>query len=170
VTTIPAGTKISAALLGNALPLSAVVTSDTTVTSSTSFVDAAGMVLALAASSTYLIDGYLAYSAGATGDIQVAWSSPDGWSGSWSWQGLGSAAVGGAGDMNGVRIGPNIEAFSVVLGGSDSFSGALAARLGMYIATDATAGSLQLRFAQNVSNGTASVVRQGSWLRAQKAS
>lgn len=167
--TIPAGTKISAALLGDALPLTAVVVIDTSATSTTTFAPAAGMVLALAANSTYLIDGYLAYSAGATGDFRAAWTCPDDWTGSWSWQGVASSSTGGSGNMNAARVDGDLEAFYALLGGSDTLGGALAARLGMYVETGA-AGNLQATFTQNTSNGTPSVVRQGSWLRAQKVS
>lgn len=164
---IPAGAKVSAELLADALPLMAMVVNDTTVTNSTTFVEITGLVLPLAASSTYLIDGYVAYSAGATGDAKFGWACPDGWAGHWSLMGLTATSTGSVGSLVGVRITP-IEASAVALGGSDAFDGALAARLQMFVETDATAGNLQLRVGQLVSNGTPTIARQGSWLRAQK--
>lgn len=164
---IPAGAKVSASLLGDALPLVAMAVLDSTATNDVTQGDVTGMVLALAASSTYLIDGYLAYSAGAAGDASVSWSSPNGWTGSWTWFGLDPNSVSSVGNMNAVSVGV-IEGVAQLLGGSDSFDGAVAARLSMFVETDTEAGNLQMRFAQVVASGTPTVIRQGSWLRAQK--
>ena len=42
---------------------------------------------------------------------------------------------------------------------------ALACRPGGYFQTGATAGTLQMRYAQVVSNATALQIKRGSWLR-----
>jgi hypothetical protein len=164
---IPAGAKISADLLSDALPLTVMAVNDTPATNTTTQLDAAGLVLPLAASSTYLLDGYLAYTATVPADIRLTWSAPDGWAGNWSWLALAPGGINSTGDMNAVNH-VLLEGVGLNLAGSDLFGGTLAAALRMYLATDATAGNLQLRFAQLAAAGTPTVVRQGSWLRAQK--
>lgn len=164
---IPAGAKVSAELLSDALPLVVMAVVDSSATNDVASDSVTGMVLALAADSSYLIDGYVGYSAGAAGDMRVSWSAPDGWTGSWSWLGLDPNSVGSVGNMLAISIGV-IEGVSILMGGSDSFDGALAARLCMFVETDANAGDLQMRFAQVTASGTPTIIRQGSWLRAQK--
>jgi hypothetical protein len=164
---IPAGTRIPAELLSDALPLAVVLAADVSAINDITSDNVPGLTLTLAAASTYLIDGYLAYTAGATGDIRLSWSAPNGWTGSWSWLGLDQASVGSVGNINVLSVGV-IEGVAVPFGGSDLFGSTLAARLCMYVETDAEAGDLVPRFAQVVSSATPTTVRQGSWLRAQK--
>ncbi len=165
---LQAGARLLASTVNAALPIYAMATADTTKTSSTTLGDVTGMVLALEASSTYIVDGYLGYVAGATGDIKLAWTVPSGTTGHWCCYGLVTGSTGSVGDLNALRIAAFGDANTLLLGGSDSNSGLLAALPRLYVVTDTTAGSLQLRMAQNTSNATSTVVKLGSWLRAVK--
>lgn len=165
--TFAAGQKLSASELNDLLFLFGVATVDTTKTSSTALGDATGLSVALEASSTYIIDGYLAYTAGATGDLKVALSAPSGATGSWGLYGLVTSSTASVGDISAVRVDAFGDANTATAGGSDSFSGALLCVPRGYITTT-DAGTLQLRFAQNTSSGTSTVIEAGSWLRLLK--
>lgn len=166
-TPILAGQKLRASDLNDALPLFAYATVATSRTSSTTLLDADGLALALAASSTYIVDGYLAYTAPDGGDFKAAWTIPSGATGHWTLFGLGTATTGSIGDISAYRRTSFTTAIS--LGGSDSFSSLLVALPRAYIVTT-NAGTLQMQFAQDSSSGTATTVDIGSWLRAQKVS
>lgn len=167
--TFPAGAKIRASQLNEAFPLHAMAVTDTSVTNSTTLVVAAGLALPLDADAQYAIDGYLAYSAGLAGALRIRLGQqPAGsWTGHWNFFGLAPGAVGSVGSLNAVRIG-DISGNLLLLAGSDSFSGALAARIAGYIDTDTGGGNLQVQFAQAAASATPTIVRQGSWIRARR--
>lgn len=165
---LTAGAKVRASVINGALPLYGRVTTDTTVTSSTTLVVATGFAIALEASSTYVCDGYMAYSAGATGDLKVAWTVPTGATGHWCLYGLDTASTGSIGSIDARRQTAFGTGTTQAIGGSDSFSGALACLPRLYIVTDTTAGDLGLQFAQNTSSGTSTIMRVGTWIRAVK--
>jgi hypothetical protein len=157
MTDLPAGARLLASEINAALPIYMRASSDTTKTSSTALGDATGMTLELEASSTYVMDGYLAYTAGATGDLKVAWTVPTGTTGHWCLYGLYARRITAFGDANTQSI-----------GGSDSLSGSLAALPRLYVVTSTTAGDITMRFAQNTSSGTSTIIRIGTWVRAVK--
>lgn len=167
--TFPAGAKIRADEINEAFGLLAMAVNDTAVTNSTTAVSAAGLVLPLEADTQYVLDGYIAYSAGAAGDMQIRLHEPiGGWAGHWNFFGLQPGAINSVGELNAVTIG----GFGslLLLAGSDAFGGTLAARLLGFVATDENAGNLTVQFAQGASSGTPTVIRAGSWIRARKAS
>lgn len=167
MTSFPAGAKIRASELNRALPLYGSATADTSKTSNTTLGDATGLAVALEADSIYIWDAYIAYDAGATGDLKLAWSVPSGTTGHWCMWGLSTATTGSIGDMVAIRA-TSYGATTLTLGGSASFSGFLAARGAGYIDTAGTAGNFQLQFAQNTSNGTSTILKGGSWVRVVK--
>jgi len=146
------------------------VTVDITKTSSTALADATGLAVQLDANSFYAIDGYLAYVAGATGDIVVALSAPAASTGHWALFPIVASSTGAAGSFDGRRNSGFGDSVTQVGGGSDSLSGSMLCQPHAYVATAGTAGLLQLRFAQSVSSATATIVKKGSWLRATKLS
>ena len=126
MTSLTAGAKVRASVINGALPLYGRVTSDTTVTSSTTLVAATGFAIALEASSIYVADGYMAYTAGATGDLKVAWTGPTGITGHWCLYGLSTASTGSIGDIDARRQTAYGTGTTQAIGGSDAFSSALA--------------------------------------------
>jgi hypothetical protein len=167
MTTIPAGARVLASEINAALPIYGRCTTDTTKTSSTTLGDVTGFAIALEASSTYVMDGYIGYTAGATGDLKIAWSVPTGTTGHWCPYGLSTASTGGVGDLDARRITAYGDANTASIGGSDSPT-ALGCLPRLFVVTDTTAGDMVLRFAQNTSSGTSTIIRVGTWIRAVK--
>lgn len=164
-----AGQKLRASELNNALNLVGYVPTDITATSNTTLADMTGFAVALEASTTYLVDGYLAYVAGNTGDIKLAFTVPTGTTGHWGVAGLDVTSLTSAGLLTAVRRDAFGDANTLALGGTNSGAlPALACLVRAYVVIGGTAGTLQGRFAQNVSNATSSVAKAGSWLRAVK--
>ena len=167
---IPAGAKVRASVLNASLPIIGRALNDVSVTSSTTLVNAdTGLAIALEADSIYLWDAYIAYDAGATGDLKLAWTVPASTTGHWCGWGLSTATTGSIGDMVAIRAAGYGSGNTLSFGGSASFSGFLALQARGYIDTAATAGTLQLQFAQNTSNATATILKGGSWVRVVKA-
>ncbi len=170
MTAIPAGAKVRASELNAALPIFGRALADVSVTSSTTLVNAdTGLAVALEADSIYVWDAYIAYDAGATGDLKLAWTVPAGVTGHWAGLGLGTGTAGSIGDMSAIRAAGYGSGNTLSYGGSASFSGLLALRAVGFIDTAGTAGTLQLQFAQATSNATATILKGGSWIRVVKA-
>ncbi len=168
MTSIPAGAKVRASDINNSLPLMGYAVADSTKTSNTTLADATGVVVALQANSTYILDGYIAYNAGATGDLKVAWTVPAGTTGHWGLYPIAVASTASVGDLDARRIDAYGDANIQAGGGSDSFGGIMVALPRGYIVTSGTAGNFQLRFAQNTSSVTSTVIKIGTWIRVLK--
>lgn len=152
-----AGQKLRASDLNNFLPIMARATADTSKTSNTTLGNVTGLAVAVAASTEYALDGYLAYTGNSTGDIKFAWTIPTGLTGHW---GISSDDTTTPGDLK-TSI---ATAYTTVI---TAGGGSLNATVKGYMLTS-NAGTLQLQFAQNTSDGTATVVKAGSWIRLTK--
>lgn len=163
-----AGQKITAALLNAMQPLYVAKPSDQSVTSSTTNVNDTALFLALEANSVYTVSGLLLYSAHQDGDIRMGWAVPAG--ATFQWICHAQNAGGTSGISTGVVVDlQNAGAGTFPLGGADTgnttvMTGLLCGR----IVTSGTAGNLQYNWAQRVSSGTASIMRAGSWIQAQR--
>jgi hypothetical protein len=160
-----AGQRLYASEFNAVIPISSRATGDLTRTSSTALTDVPGMICALEANKLYAIDGYVGYTAGETGDLKVALLAPTGATGHWALYGLSTASTGSIGDLDARRATAFGTGTTQAVGGSGSFNGDLACLLRGYVDTSSTAGDLEMVAAQNASSGTATVVREGSWLR-----
>lgn len=172
VSTIPAGSRllaedllewqtgINAAVVGT----TKVKTSDTSRASNATYSDDTHLAgISVAASSVYTVEVYGVYQAGATGQIKFQMTFPSGAtmeSGSWhydpgtdDWQANTSISQ------------SSPAAFVVGLTGT---GGNVPFRLAGSLHVGATAGTLALQWAQNVSNATATILRKGSWMRVVK--
>lgn len=163
-----AGQKPTAADLNDIL-LTAILPSNVSRTSSTTLTDASGLAVPLLANATYAIDGWIFYSAHPSGDIKIGLSYPSGSTGKWGMIGPPSNVAPNAGQE---RI--NYTDFAVLdisstftAAGDDEFPTSVWISLVPrgYITTAGTAGNLQFRMAQGTSNGTATVLQAGSWIR-----
>ncbi|MES2209433.1 MAG: hypothetical protein V4515_04520 [Chloroflexota bacterium] len=163
---IQGGQRILASELNLALPILARATADVTRTSSTTLTDATGLAIALEADALYALEGYLAYNAGETGDLKVAFTVPAGATGHWGLYPIATASTGSIGDLDARRQAAFGAATTQAAGGSAAFSSELMCPVFGYIDTAATAGTLQLQFAQNTSSGTGTTLKAGSWLMA----
>lgn len=143
-------------------------TADTTRNNSTSLLNITGMSVSLAASATYILDGWLAWQSNPTADIQFAWTAPAGASGRWSLNGphSASAPVVGSERINYIDTGVVSLGTGLNAAGDDEFTGAvfISARPAGYLTTT-SAGTLTLRMAQNTANASDTIVKVGSWFR-----
>jgi hypothetical protein len=158
------GQKLKASDLNRAVPIVAYARVDTTRTSSTTLTDATDMAIALEADALYALEGYLAYNAGATGDLKCAFTVPTGTTGHWGLYPIATASTGSVGDLDARRQTSFGAATTQAAGGSDSFGSEMMCPVLGYIDTAGTAGNLQLQVAQNTSSGTSTVLKAGSWL------
>lgn len=119
--------------------------------------------LALEASSTYTLEGFLQY-AGASvgnGDLKFDWTGPSGMT---MFSSSGAITNGAGATAYEDTVNPSSTARVIGTNGSTD----MGARISGYITTGVTAGSLALRWAQSTSTATATVLRGGSWLRLER--
>lgn len=152
-----AGERVTADLLNEFAPLSAVKSADESVTSSTTLQNDDSLFLSVAANTSYQISVLLVYNGGTQGssDLKVGWTAPSGATLVWgiAYRDTGGAAHIGAGDITlTLAAGTN--------GTSNNYSVLVTATL----TTGSTAGTLQLQWAQNTSSSTATTVKAGSSL------
>ncbi|WP_068925045.1 hypothetical protein [Planobispora rosea] len=140
----------------------ALKTADESITSSTVLQNDDQLLVPLLANSQYWIELFAIYSAATASDLSITFSVPAGGALYWSHGGLAGGATGSVD-----RISRNFldETGSGWIGGT----GADAVVMGEgRVTTGATAGNLQLRWAQNASGATATIVKAGSILIAQR--
>jgi hypothetical protein len=128
-------------------------TADEVVTSSTAFQNDDHLVLPVAANAKYKLSSELLYAALAAADLKTEFAVPSGATGELK---VGSYGVGvlAAGEVSTITS-------AAVFDGGDTTS---MARLFGTITTAGTAGTIQLRWAQNTSNGTGTTIYAGSYL------
>ena len=141
------------------------MTSDVTVTNSTTLVEATGLAFDLAANARYAFHGWLLYTAFDGGDLKILPGVPAGSSGYWSLLGApaGQEPIAANEWLNyGAWDAADLSTSQTVTGGGSSQY--MIAKMEGHIVTT-TAGELQAKVAQATSSGTATVLRAGSWLR-----
>lgn len=165
---ISAGQRITAGLLTSMLPVVAVKTINQAVTSSTTFVNDNELLLPVIANATYLFDGFIDYD-GPFGpnvaDIKLDWTLPSGATLRWGPLGNASNDINQKYSSNTTLTGTALTAGTYGTGGTHT---ALSPR--GYLTVGGTAGTAQLKWAQNVSSATATTVYAGSWIRLQRQS
>lgn len=161
---IRAGHKVTVADF-DALGVYALKTGDESVTSSTSLQNDDQLFLPLSANAKYIFNGYLVYTGALdpAGGLSLQFTVPSGSSGLWT--NFGTNA----------NVSPSVVNYNVVAesfgSGSPRGVGSVGSGTTMscqprgYISTSTTSGNLQLRWAQNVSDATSTVVKTGSWLQ-----
>lgn len=164
-TPFAAGQKLRASELDDRLAVFGRVLADVSVTNSTTLVNAAGLAVAMQANSIYAMDGYIAYTCNGTADVKFAISVPTGTVGSWGLYAVAVGSTGGEGDISAARLDAFGDSSLVTAGGNSVGTGAMSCLPRGLITTAATAGSLQVRFAQNTANATPTKIEAGSWLR-----
>lgn len=148
-----AGQKIRASELNAGQPQFARMSSDVVIISSTTYVDATGLVLSLEANAAYSLDGFLLYQTATAADIKFILIGPTGAGGVWGIHGLQQAAANSDDDFEGFAlpgIGPTNQ---IGLGGAGTSTDVWGHLKGL-ITTGATAGTLQLQFAQVTSTAS----------------
>lgn len=139
-------------------------TADESVTSSTSMQDDNELLIAVAANTNYIFEGFIIYDGATAGDIIMGWSGPAGSTIEWFADSL----------INSATTGVDAVARTYQTTGTPS-GGALGAGSNVFanprgiIQVAGTAGNLQFRWAQLASSGTATRVRAGSMLTVRRA-
>jgi hypothetical protein len=157
---ISAGQRITASLLTSMLPITVRKPADQSVTSSTTLTNDNDLVVSLEANATYEVDGYLmVFGSGAgLGDCKIDFTIPSGASMRYTSGGVVNSNPATAYEDT---VNANTTARAIGTNGSVDMGVPLRADIVM----GSTAGSVQLRFAQNSSNATATGFRAGSRLR-----
>lgn len=141
-------------------------TTDESLTSSTTLQNDDTLVVPVEAYAVYEFTALVAYTGNTTGDIKIGFTFP---SGSCYWAGKGpSEADSGYGAVGASR---HSASFGDLTGTATPYAASttpLAVLITGVLATDIASGNLQLQWAQNTSNATATVVKAGSFLRAQR--
>lgn len=158
--TFYAGQKLTAALMASTQPYTIYKTADESVTSSTTLQDDNHLVLPLLASATYVVEGGLYYDGVFNaGNLKLTWSLPA--SATIYWSANGPATGGAAAFASQAVTSGNITVGTYGTGGSKT-----TASISALVTTAGTAGNMQLRWAQDASNATATTIYAKSWLRA----
>ncbi|MFE2497077.1 hypothetical protein [Streptomyces scopuliridis] len=143
-------------------------TADTSRASTTTATDDPHLTVTVAANAVYTVEGFMVYLAGATGDIRIGFTAPAGATGAYAMRGPDLAATGG-GTTSQVRIQSLIDFTSTIPAGGMSPTYSSAHALGTVVTTG-TGGTFAVRWTQNASDPTASVLMTHSWLRLQRMS
>jgi hypothetical protein len=157
---IAAGQRITASLLTSMLPVFVTKAADEPATSSTTLQNDDELFLTLSASATYALDGYL-ITAGATvttGDLKIDWTVPSGTT-------MKYTSFGVVVSSPAVQYEATVNASSTARPIGTNGSSDMGVPVRAVIITSTTAGTLQLRWAQNTSSATPTIIRAGSWLR-----
>lgn len=138
-----------------------VKTTDTSRANTTSLVDDPHLVIPVLANTVYSVDMYGVYQAGGTGLFTVRMALPSGATmsgGSWH-------ADTGTDEWAACAVQESATPYAFV-GGLAGTGTNLVFRLQSSLHVGANPGNLSLQWAQQVSNGTATILRKGSWMRA----
>ena len=155
---IQAGGRLTAAMLQGVAPYAVIKGADETVTSSATLQNDDALFLAVAANTSWLFDAYLDYEGGTLGasDLKYEWTVPSG-----AALRYGAAHLDTSGNNICSDTHPDGAAVSAgTNGGGDTRS------VKMYgtLIVGGTAGTLQLKWAQNTSSGTGTIVHAQSYL------
>lgn len=161
---ILAGQRITASVLTSMLPLTVVKAADQSVTSSTTLVNDTALVLPVAANATYLFDCYLDYEGGPQGSSDLKWT----WvivAGAFLRYAAPHITTAGA-----ASAGSTYSGATTVTAGSGGAGTLMGVEMHGTLVVDVTAGTIQLQWAQNTSNGTATIVHAQSSLSLTRTS
>lgn len=152
--------KLTAALLNPLVPLTALKTADESIASSTALQADNELTLALPASAQYTLDVMLFYTASASGELKLGFTFPSGC----------VVHLAGVGYVLSGSFTIDLTSQLSMTSGTTSLSyegsgATTSVSLRGTVLNGVTAGNLQLIWAQNTSNATATVVKAGSWLR-----
>lgn len=158
--------RIPAAQLRARLPLVGVVSADIAIASFTDLTDVPGLSVYLEAGRAYGIDGYISYTASGDGMMKISLQAPPGAGMDWSIFPLaaGDGSTDGIGTIEGIGK----------RGWGDSWDQGAAGGTAVWcpltamIVTSRWSGPLQVRFAQIASNTSSTMIRAGSWIRAER--
>jgi len=144
-------------------------TADEIVNNSTSLQNDDHLVLAVAADSVYIVEAFLIYRANVSADFKLAFTWPA--SATMSFGSIGGDLDAGGGDNNTVKLqarqratsGSTTLTYASIGTGSET-----SLRVTGLLITGATAGNLQLKWAQNTAHASDAILMEDSWLSLRK--
>lgn len=138
--------------------------SDTSRDTTTTRTDDPHLTVSVAANATYLVDGFIIYSATTTTDLSVAWAIPSGASGAWCAWCIGNDATGTSTNGYTVRTEARTDLTQGHTCGGIGSPNLVSALVKATLVTS-SAGTFALQWAQATSGGVAATVYANSWLR-----
>lgn len=155
---IVAGSRILASLIQAIAPLAIIKAADQPLTSDTTLQDDTALLLPVAAGATYLMLCYLDFDGGALGSSDIKWT--------WSVPALAAMRYGVIKTTTAGVASPSntVTDSTVVTAGTNGAGVPQAAIMIGTLVTAGTAGNAQLRWAQNTSSVTPTIVRAQSCL------
>lgn len=135
---------------------------DESVTSSTTMQDDDELLVALDANTRYAFDALITYDAPAAGDIKMQFTVPAGATGRRfvHYQGTtANSCLSSTQSTHGSAIGTSVSV------GGPAAGTPCEVTISGYVKTAGTSGTLRLQWAQDTSDATASIVKEGSWIR-----
>lgn len=157
---IPAGSRLTAAMLQGVAPLSAYKSAAQSVTSNaTTLVNDSQLVLNLPANSVFVFNGLISAVGAAigTGDLKLTFTVPSGASMAFEATGFSASATG---PLNGNAVRAAAGLVSIGISGGTASPALIFGSINM----GPTAGPVQFQWCQNVSSTTATQVLAGSYL------
>jgi hypothetical protein len=151
-----AGARITASAMQGIAPLAVVKPTDQSVTSSTTLVNDNALVVAVAASASYLFFCYLDYEGASAGDLKYEWTVPA--SATLRFGQIGQTTASAA------TVASTNSDSTVYAIGTDAAATLNAVTMIGSLVVSSTAGNLQLQWAQNASSATATIVHAQSFL------
>lgn len=142
---------------------------DTSITNDAAYDDDPHLAISVLASAVYAVEVYGVYQAGATGQIKFQMTHPSGSTmeaGSWEYD-AGTDASSQVNWAANASLGSSSP--SAFVAGLVGTGGNVPFRLTGLLIVGSTAGTLALQWAQNVSNGTATILRKGTYMRLTRA-
>ncbi len=161
--------NLAATIASNAsayIPVFAKITSTSTAkNANTTVSDVTGLVVALTAASTYIVDAYIIYQSSTTADIKIGWTTPTSVTGTW---GLFGPSLTATTQDSTIQFGtPGSWASASTAGGVGATS-LIARASGVIVTSGGNAGNLQLQMAQATSDATDTTLRANSYVTARK--
>lgn len=134
------------------------------VNNSTTLVNDSHLLVAVEANTNYAVETNVFFSSGATPDIKFAFTYPA--LSVFSWMGIGYLDTSIT-----FQINMTSSAYQSASGTTQSYGGGgdfPTAQLKGFLRVGATAGNLQLQWAQNTANASNTLVKQDSWMKIEK--
>ncbi|MFD5425204.1 hypothetical protein [Streptomyces sp. NPDC127084] len=156
--TIPAGGRVTAALLTSMLPLTAAKTGTTARASTTTATADPELQVSVEANAEYKFSAYIRYSGDTAGDLKCTFTGPSGSSGSWGARTMDTAATTSTGNSQAVRT-PLGTVKSI---GCISTSVPQTFNVEGRLITGASAGTFSFDWAQDTSNATGTGIEADS--------
>jgi hypothetical protein len=136
-------------------------TGDQSKTTDTALSDATNLGLSVGANEEWQLEWSL-YASGGGGDFKFAITVPASTTGYWGIHGLVTSATGSSSDLQAGGLNVFGDANTLAVGDAASSGTIILIIVKAVVFVSSTAGTVQLRFAQNSSVGTASSLRAGS--------